>query len=130
MKIIKQGKTEEELKVILNKTKRFKCKTCGCIFEADKGEYEYSSSCLNEGGYYYCICPNCKKNAHEVKRRETDKKDEDKPKFCYDSGCIYHIGINGCMLTFPTGTSFEKMSICPYRMPMPLRDINFEEMFR
>lgn len=35
MKIIKEGKPKEELKVILNKTKRFECKTCGCVFEAD-----------------------------------------------------------------------------------------------
>ena len=74
MKIIKQGKTEEELKAILNATKRFECNTCGCIFEADKGEYEHSLSCRNEDIYYFCKCPNCKKNAHEVKMRELEKK--------------------------------------------------------
>lgn len=69
MKVIKQGKNKEELKAIFNETKRFECMTCGCVFEADKGEYKHSSSCRNEDVYYYCECPNCKKNAHEVKMR-------------------------------------------------------------
>ncbi len=65
MKIIKQGKTKEELKAILNATKRFECKTCGCIFEADWDEYTHSSQ-YNET-YYYCKCPNCRvNNAYEV----------------------------------------------------------------
>lgn len=67
MKIIKPGKSKEELKTILNKTKRFECKTCGCIFEADNGEY------IEEEGFYsysyYCECPNCGKNAFEGKMR-------------------------------------------------------------
>lgn len=66
MKIIKQGKTEEELKAILNETKRFECGTCGCVFEADKDEYNHTLSCRNEDVNYFCKCPNCKKNAHEV----------------------------------------------------------------
>lgn len=37
-----------------------------------------------------------------------------------DVGCIHHMGIDGCMLAFPPGTSFEKMLTCPYRMPKPL----------
>lgn len=69
MKIIKQGKSKEELEAILNATKRFKCTTCGCVFEANKYEYEHSSSCRNEDIYYFCKCPNCKKNAREVKMR-------------------------------------------------------------
>lgn len=137
MKIIKQGKTEEELKAIVNKTKRFECKTCGCIFEADEGEYEFEEDYIYSA--YYCKCPNCKvSNAHEVKMRENDKKVEEskdiepkeKPKVCYDSGCIHHMGIDGCKLAFPIGTSFEKMLTCPYRMPTPLRDIDFGEIFR
>lgn len=67
MNIIKQGKTKEELKAILNATKRFECKTCGCIFEADEGEY------TEEESFYsyinYCKCPNCGKDAFEVKMR-------------------------------------------------------------
>jgi rubredoxin len=67
MKVIKQGKTKEELKAILNATKRFECKTCGCIFEADKGEYK--SEDVQRYTYYYCECPNCSMNASEVKMR-------------------------------------------------------------
>lgn len=68
MKIIKQGKTEEELKAILKETKCFECKTCGCVFEADKGEYTYTTQ-YNET-HYYCKCPNCKiYNAYEVVMR-------------------------------------------------------------
>lgn len=66
MKIIKQGKTEKELEAILNKTKRFECETCGCIFEAAWDEYTHRSY-LNET-VYYCKCPNCRvNNAYEVK---------------------------------------------------------------
>lgn len=67
MKIIKQGKSKEELKTILNKTKRFECKTCGCIFEADKGEYKFEEDYICST--YYCKCPNCGGNAFEVKMR-------------------------------------------------------------
>lgn len=67
MKIIKKGKSKEELEAILKVTKRFECKTCGCVFEADKGEYKY----MDDGIYseYYCKCPNCAKDAYEVKMR-------------------------------------------------------------
>lgn len=58
MKIIKQGKTGEELNHILNKTKCFECKICGCIFEADVGEYTYETQ--HNETHYYCRCPNCK----------------------------------------------------------------------
>ena len=85
----------------------------------------------------YGECPNCKKNAREVKMREIDKKAEEstykdveskgKPKVCYDIGCIYHIiGVDSCKLAFPAGTSFEKMLNCPYRMPTPLANIGYD----
>lgn len=68
MNIIKQGKSKEELKPILNATKRFECSTCGCVFEADKGEYKFEEDYIYSS--YYCKCPNCKvDNAHEVKMR-------------------------------------------------------------
>ena len=35
MKIIKEGDLNK-----LKKIKRFECKECGCIFEADKNEYK------------------------------------------------------------------------------------------
>ena len=56
-----------------------------------------------------------------------DIKSERKPRICYDVGCIYHIGIDSCMLSFPPGTSFEKMITCPYRMPKPLPNVDFGE---
>ena len=57
MKIIKQGMSKAEIEMIKNIVKRFKCRTCGCIFEADKSEYESTQ----EYTYmtYYCKCPNC-----------------------------------------------------------------------
>lgn len=67
MKIIKQGKSKEELKAILNKTKRFECKTCGCIFEANEGEYKFEEDYIYST--YYCKCPNCDGTAFEVKMR-------------------------------------------------------------
>lgn len=67
MKIIVQGKTKEKLKAILNATKRFECKTCGCIFEADRGEYETEE--VQIYSYHYCECPNCGQKANEVKMR-------------------------------------------------------------
>lgn len=134
MKIIKQGKTEEELKAILKETRRFECGKCGCIFEADKGEYTHTTQ-YNET-HYYCKCPNCKKNAHEVEIREIDKKAEESTykdaepkeslKPCYDIGCIYHIGVDRCKLALPTGLSFDKMLTCPYRMPSPLANIGYD----
>lgn len=52
MKIIKPGDKEK-----LKETKYFVCKSCGCEFEADKGEYsvgeQYNST------YYYHPCPTC-----------------------------------------------------------------------
>ncbi len=67
MKIIKEGKTKEELEKILKNTKRFECRTCGCIFEADDDEYEFEEDRIRTT--YYCSCPNCKQRAFEVKTR-------------------------------------------------------------
>lgn len=68
MNIIKQGKSKEELKAILNETKLFECKTCGCVFEADKDEYEEDQWPYTVE--YYCKCPNCQQNAFEVRMRD------------------------------------------------------------
>lgn len=110
MKIIKQGKTEKELEAILNKTRRFECETCGCIFEADKGEYETEE--VQIYSYHYCKCPNCGQKANEVKMRETGKR----PKVCYDSSCVNHMCLNRCGLSFPPSTVFDGLtgSQCPY----------------
>lgn len=67
MNIIKQGKSKEELKAILNATKRFECKTCGCVFEADDGEYVEEEAFYSYS--YYCKCPNCGRTGFEVKMR-------------------------------------------------------------
>lgn len=69
MKIIKQGKSKEELKKILRHTVRFTCHTCDCVFEADKNEYSVSSDC----GFYTvrtCVCPNCQSMAFETPTRK------------------------------------------------------------
>jgi rubredoxin len=67
MKIIKEGKTKEELEKILKNTKRFECKTCGCIFEANDGEYKWDTDWVYTTRY--CKCPNCGQNAYEVRTR-------------------------------------------------------------
>ena len=57
MKIIKKGIVDSE-------TKRFECKACGCIFEADNTEYCESYSMelvLGCSPAYKCVCPTCKK---------------------------------------------------------------------
>ena len=110
MKILKQGTSKEELKTILNATKRFKCKTCGCVFEADRGEYETEE--VQIYSYHYCECPNCGQKANEVKMREIEKR----PKTCYESSCINHMFSNSCGLSFPPGTAFDGLtgSRCPY----------------
>lgn len=73
MKIIRQGKSKEEFERTIKATKRFECKLCGCIFEADKGEYK-SYECEYNGIDYYCICPNCETKANEVIMREPLKR--------------------------------------------------------
>lgn len=65
MKIIKQGKSKEEVERIVKATKRFECERCGCVFEADKVEYSIRQCGYNETEYY-CKCPNCENSAGEV----------------------------------------------------------------
>lgn len=65
MKIIKQGMTKAEIEKTKNIIKRFKCRTCECIFEADKTEYESEVISMT----YYCKCPNCGDNAFELRMR-------------------------------------------------------------
>lgn len=110
MKVIKQGKSKEELKAILSRTKRFECKICGCIFEADYDEYETEE--VQIYSYHYCKCPNCGQKANEVKMREIEKR----PKTCYESRCVNHMFSNSCGLSFPPGTVFDGLtgSQCPY----------------
>lgn len=58
MKIIRQGDPDR-----LHKVKRFICRECGCIFEADKEEYKTGSQ-YNES-YVWCECPYCANTAYE-----------------------------------------------------------------
>lgn len=51
MKIIHPGNKDYPKQI-----KRFTCK-CGCVFEAEKGEYDVDSQ-YNET-YYTCKCPTC-----------------------------------------------------------------------
>lgn len=55
MKIIKCGHIDK-------KTKKFTCKECGCVFEANKGEYRLADQMeyMHDGIEAVCICPHCK----------------------------------------------------------------------
>lgn len=53
MKIIKKGEIPKQ-------TKRFKCKHCGTIFEAEKGEYNGANQLAwIDGIEYESTCPVC-----------------------------------------------------------------------
>lgn len=59
MKILKQGKSKEEVDRIIKRVRQFECLTCGCVFEADDTEYKYQF-CQREGDEWWeCECPNC-----------------------------------------------------------------------
>ena len=52
IKIIKPGKKPETVK-------RFTCRHCGCVFEADEGDYELVFNFCN-GNYVLKVdCPDC-----------------------------------------------------------------------
>jgi rubredoxin len=63
VKIIQHGRPE----TVLNPIKRFKCVFCGCVFEAEKSEYQ-SGTQYNEI-YFYYKCPECGKESDEVRMR-------------------------------------------------------------
>lgn len=66
MKIIKDGDQNKAAKK-LKQTKRFECSVCGCVFEADKGEY---TPCMNQFDYSaHAECPCCKQRAYEIRTR-------------------------------------------------------------
>lgn len=52
MNILRKGDINK-----INRIKRFNCKNCGCLFEANKDEYRVGSQYNEE--YYYCKCPFC-----------------------------------------------------------------------
>ena len=63
MKIIKDGNIDRE-------TKRFTCKKCGCVFEADKDEYRLVTSTAHQydGIEAVCDCPCCDANVYKYKQ--------------------------------------------------------------
>lgn len=58
MKIIVAGDPERA-----KMAKRFHCRFCGCIFEANSDEYVFEEFQLI--GYHYCLCPTCGQKAYE-----------------------------------------------------------------
>lgn len=64
MKIIQHGRP----KTVLNTIKRFKCDSCGCVFEADKDEYANQTNFDPSKMFcaYRCLCPECHYVANEV----------------------------------------------------------------
>lgn len=63
VEIIKEGDTGR-----LKATKRFQCDECGCVFEADKDEYQ--SDMQYNTAYFYCKCPCCGKWARHILTQE------------------------------------------------------------
>ena len=57
MKILKPGDLS-----LIKRTKRFECRNCGCIFQADKDEYKINHQYNEE--YAYCQCPFCHKTVY------------------------------------------------------------------
>ena len=55
MKIIKEGDVKR-----LDKTRRFECSDCGCIWEATAFEYRREQGRYNET-MIGCKCPTCRK---------------------------------------------------------------------
>jgi RNase P subunit RPR2 len=56
LRIIKHGDVNR-----LKQIKRFECKSCGCIFEADNSEYKHEFSQREMCGWYSVQCPTCNK---------------------------------------------------------------------
>ena len=52
MKIVIHGRRTHD------SNRRFYCQSCGCVFDAEFGEYSYEIDCHNET-IYSSICPEC-----------------------------------------------------------------------
>ena len=65
MKIIQEGDKQKLLQIV-----RFKCRVCGCIFDADKTEYQWYEvgACYDSG--LRCKCPTCDSWAYEYRTGE------------------------------------------------------------
>lgn len=57
MRIIEPGDPRKALDIRV-----FKCLKCGCVFEAERGEYEFGNQ-LDPGPY--CQCPCCGYTVHQ-----------------------------------------------------------------
>lgn len=56
IKIIQHGDLNR-----LKHTIEFTCKDCGCVFEADQGDYTFQYSQREDCGWYAIKCPFCDK---------------------------------------------------------------------
>lgn len=70
MKILKHGNPERLKKIVI-----FTCKHCGCVFEADKTEYKYSSFRNEES--YQIECPECGNAVYDGKEKEYEETPND-----------------------------------------------------
>ena len=61
MKILKQGKSKEEIDRITKHVRQFEWPTCGCVFEVDNTEYKYQFCQREAEEWLECECPNCGK---------------------------------------------------------------------
>ena len=59
MEIIKKGNIEQVIE-----SRMFECKRCGCVFKAERGEYESKQDTRNDM-YYLCDCPTCGKTVYQ-----------------------------------------------------------------
>ena len=67
MFIIKDGDKELAEKK-RKQTKLFECKICGCVFEADKGEYKGEEARFSL--WYSAKCPCCGDKTYEAKGKQ------------------------------------------------------------
>jgi len=69
MIILKEGSIER-----INKTKYFLCKNCGCVWTANKDEYEVDIQYNEE--YYTCKCPfeNCEGIGFAISKEAAEKE--------------------------------------------------------
>ena len=57
MKILKQGKSKEEVDRIIKRVRQFECPICGCVFEADDTEYKYQFCQREAEEWWECNAP-------------------------------------------------------------------------
>lgn len=65
IRVIKPGKSKEELERAERAPKVFKCLRCECVFEADKRVYTSRRCGPYNESEYVCDCPNCNAIAYE-----------------------------------------------------------------